>query len=99
GHLGLVGVSDLSMNTSGQMPLMTVDFRTIRTGLQRLLQHYPPESFVMVILVKRDMEKRLCHALDRLNLPFEIVAMDTVLAAVQESAVADDASIEASHPG
>jgi len=53
----------------------------------------------MVILVKHDMEKRLCHALDRLNLPFEIVAMDTVLAAVQESAVADDASIEASHPG
>ena len=99
GHLGLVGVSDLSMNTSGQMPLMTVDFRTIRTGMQRLLQHYPPESFVMVILVKRDMEKRLCHALDRLNLPFEIVAMDTVLAAVQESAVTDDASIEASHPG
>ena len=62
GHLGLVGVSDLSMNTSGQMPLMTVDFRTIRTGLQRLLQHYPPESFVMVILVKHDMEKRLCRS-------------------------------------
>ena len=62
-----------------------MDFRTVRAGLQQLLQHYPPESFVMAILVQRDMEKRLCRALDRLNLSFEVLTMDTVLAAVHDS--------------
>ena len=95
GHLGLVGISDLSMNTSASTPLVTVDFRTIRAGLQQLLRDYPPESFVMAILVQRDMEKRLCRALDRLNLSFEVLTMDTVLAAVREGELSPPMASEA----
>lgn len=85
GHLGLVGISDLSMNSLAPPPLITVDFRTITAGLQYLLQDYPPESFVMAILAAPDMVKGLVRALERLNMPYEVLKMDTVLAAVHDS--------------
>ncbi len=83
GHLGLVGVSDLSMNTSAQTPLVSVDFRTIKNGLQSLLQHYPSESFVMAILVAPDMIKSLIRALDGLNIKHDILKMTEVIEAVR----------------
>ena len=95
GNLGLVGISDLSMNTSASTPLISVDFRTIKSGLQRLLADYPPESFVMVILVEPDMVKRLGHALEQLNMRYDVLKMDTVLAAVGDSELSSQVAIEA----
>ncbi len=85
GRLGLVGVSDFSVNESGSMPLAGLDFRAIKRGLQHLLQHYPNESFVMAILLQREMVRRLTDALQHLNIAYEVLDMDTVLAAMRDA--------------
>lgn len=89
GRLGLVGVSDFSLGGSGFAPLAGLDFRALKDGLQHLLQHYPNESFVMVILLRREMVRQLTDALEHLNIAYEVLGMDTVLAAMREAPTAD----------
>lgn len=83
GHLGLVGVSDLAMD-SPAAPLAGVDFRVIRSGLEYLLQDVPVESFVMAILIRRDVERLLLSALQRLNVTPRVLTLETVLTALQD---------------
>ena len=84
GRLGFVGISDFSLTGSTPTPL-GLDFRALKGGLQHLLQHYPNESFVMVILMKREMVRGLANALEHLNIAYDVLDMDTVLAAMKEA--------------
>ena len=84
GRLGFVGISDFSLTGSAQTPL-GLDFRALKGGLQHLLQHYPNESFVMVILLKREMVHRLADALDHLSIAYDVLDIDTVLAAMRDA--------------
>lgn len=84
GQLGLVGVSDFSLSGAAPMPLAKEDYTTVKHGLERLLQHYPTESFVMAILVNRNTVRSLSEALERLNVGFDVFEMNAVIAAVRE---------------
>lgn len=85
GHLGMVGISDLSMNSSAPTPLGELDYRDVRIALERLLDDYPVESFVMAVLVASNMTRVLTDALQRLNLAYDVLTMDTVMDAVREA--------------
>ncbi|MEZ4769294.1 MAG: hypothetical protein R2844_12810 [Caldilineales bacterium] len=63
GRLGLVGVSDFSPTGSSAAPLASLDVRALKSGLQILLENYPNESFVIVVLLKREMVRLLVEKL------------------------------------
>lgn len=89
GRLGLVGVSDFSVSGSAPTPLAGLDFQAIKGGLQHLLQHLPNESFVMAILLRREMVRPLADALEDLHIEYDVLDMDTVFAAINEADAAE----------
>ena len=90
GSLGLVGISDFSLSGSATTPLIaSLDMQALKSGLQLLLQHYPNESFIVAVLVRREMVRRLADELEHLHIGYDVLDMKTVLGVIRDPETAE----------